>query len=189
MISATRGERVEDVPSLDVAQLAREGLLEPGDREWRWDELNGWSVRVIALGYAVELRLGATSLGELELASTPCNFGGRRQWWLCSHCDRRARILYLVGRSLACRRCADLRYESQLEREVARGLRRARKIRRRLGGQPALVAPFPPKPPRMRWMTYAALRTDAKEAEAAFLTHLTARNPRRNPRGHERRAA
>lgn len=160
------------MPSLDVAQLAREGLLEPGDRQWRWEELNGWSVRVIALGYAVELRLGATSLGELELTSTPCNFGGCRRWWLCARCHRRARVLYLGGRSLACRRCADLRYESQLEREIARGLRRARKIRRRLGGQPSLVTPFPPKPARMRWATYEVLQAEAEAAEGAFLASL-----------------
>ena len=150
----TEGARVEDFPALDVVRFAREGLLEPGDHSWTWHEAGGRPLRVISLGGTVEFRLAGRVISEVVLDSTPCNFGGRRTWWHCPRCDARRARLYLHGGTLRCRLCAELRYESQLERELARGLRRARRIRQRLGGSPRIVDPFPPKPSRMRWTTY-----------------------------------
>lgn len=172
MISTERGARVEDFPALDVNRLVRGGFLAPGDYLWAWEEADGWPLRVISLGDRVEIRLLGATLGEVSLDSTPCHFGGRRLWWRCPSCDARRARLYLHGGVLSCRLCADLSYESQLEREVARGLRRARRIRERLGGSPRLVDPFPPKPIRMRWATYDALRTEAARAEADYLVSL-----------------
>ena len=153
-------------------RLARDGLLAPGDYLWAWGEADRWPLRVISLGDRVELRLRGTTLGEVSLDSTPCHFGGRRLWWRCPRCDARRARLYLRGGVLRCRLCADLRYESQLERDVARGLRRARRIRERLGGSPRLIDSFPPKPSRMRWATYDALRAEAARAESDYLVSL-----------------
>jgi len=58
------------------------------------------------------------------------------------------------------RRCRRLRYASQSEAPPWRAQRRAQNIRRRLGARGnSLDAPFPAKPPRMRWTTYGRLRS------------------------------
>jgi hypothetical protein len=49
-----------------------------------------------------------------------------------------------------------LAYASQRETKYDRALRRARKVRLRLGGDPA-DDEYPDKPPRMRWATYNRL--------------------------------
>ncbi len=56
---------------------------------------------------------------KARLDSTPCNFGGRRWWFICPlvvngrACNRRVGVLYLAGgRYFGCRHCQDLTYES-----------------------------------------------------------------------------
>ena len=50
----------------------------------------------------------------------------------------------------------ELAYASQRETKYDRALRRARKLRLRLGGDPT-DDEYPDKPPRMRWTTYNGL--------------------------------
>ena len=57
---------------------------------------------------------------KIELAATPCNFGGKRYWFICplvidkKPCKRRVAMLYLPpGRQyFGCRHCYNLPYES-----------------------------------------------------------------------------
>jgi hypothetical protein len=65
------------------------------------------------------------------------------------------RNLYLPlgGRHFWSRHAYELAYASQRETKYDRALRRARKLRLRLGGDPA-DDEYPDKPPRMRWGTY-----------------------------------
>lgn len=171
MISTHR-RLIEDYPALDVIHLARVGALVPGDHTWSWAEGGGLIVRLISLGDRVEIRIHGCTFGEVDLTWTPCNFGGSRVWWMCPRCVRRTAKVHIISGALACRRCADLSYGSQLEREIARGLRRARKIRERLGGRPGLVEPFPRKPKRMHWATYNGLREEVGLAEGAYLASV-----------------
>jgi hypothetical protein len=60
------------------------------------------------------------------------------------------------GRHFWSRRAYELAYASQRETKYDRALRRARKLRLRLGGDPA-DDEYPDKPPRMRWATYNRL--------------------------------
>ena len=58
---------------------------------------------------------------KIELLSTPCNFGGKRWWFLCPivknnlQCSRRVRKLYLSGKYFGCRSCHELCYAQQKE--------------------------------------------------------------------------
>ena len=157
---------------VDVRYLHREGLLEPG--RWfslRWSragretgsirgavEGSGRPERVLLL-----YRHRSGPGGEWEDVHEPvtldwsaCNFGGARPWFVCpgDECGRRVAILYSAGRYFLCRHCYDLSYESQREDKLQRALRRAQKIRERLGGSASLMDPFPEKPKGMHWRTY-----------------------------------
>ena len=43
---------------------------------------------------------------EVELTTTPCNYGGFRYWFLCPHCGNNKTVLLYDGNALACRSCS-----------------------------------------------------------------------------------
>ncbi len=94
---------------------------------------------------------------RVSLDWPPCHYGGRRPWFLCPQCCRRCAILYQSAGDFHCRCCTDLVYPTQHERAADRGLRKEQEIRIRLGGSGSTFEPFPPKPKRMRWVTYHRL--------------------------------
>jgi hypothetical protein len=87
-------------------------------------------------------------------------------------CGRRVAILYGPGKYFLCRHCYDLRYESQREDKNNRALRRAQKIRTRLGGSANMMEPFPERPKGMHHDTYMGLLWEHHEAEMEHLNGL-----------------
>lgn len=73
-----------------------------------WQEPNGDDER-IKINY------------KFPLVTTPCNFGGKRYWFLCNlsangkYCGRRVAVLYKGGKYFACRHCYSLSYSSRNE--------------------------------------------------------------------------
>ncbi len=108
---------------------------------------------------------------SVRIVSVPCRFGGSRPYFICPGvvngvaCERRVAKLYGPGRYFLCRHCYRLAHASQSEGEWDRGLRKANKIRMRLGGDPGMAAPFPPRPKGLWRRTYARLCEQAFEAE------------------------
>lgn len=55
----------------------------------------------------------------IKLATTPCNFGGERLWFMCPltvdnrACNRRVGVLYECGNFWGCRHCLNLTYKSR----------------------------------------------------------------------------
>jgi len=94
----------------------------------------------------------------IEVARTPCPFGGHRPWFWCS-CDRHVLTFYSPnGRPWACRHCHDLTYATRQPIPRHRQVLRARRIRERLGGSINLLEDFPPKPKGMHWRRYHRMR-------------------------------
>ena len=174
--------KVEACRSIDVNRLHKAGCLVPGwCGGWKWtrDGERAASIslraeeRRVVFSYNYRLNGGDWQSVEepVSITGVPCRFGGTRPYFLCPGvvngvaCGRRVAKLYGPGRYFLCRHCYRLAHASQGEGEWDRALRRANKIRMRLGGDPGLVAPFPPKPKGMWWRTYQRLREKAFAAE------------------------
>lgn len=65
---------------------------------------------------------------KIELTTTPCNFGGKRYWFVCpltkngKYCGRRVGVVYSIGKYFGCRHCGNLGYLAQAESKRFRGL-------------------------------------------------------------------
>lgn len=102
------------------------------DRSW----LNNPALEGVNIPYTLQDDNGAISNRELyvEIARTPCNFGGSRCWFICPmvNCSRRVGVLYCLRGVWACRVCHNLCYDSQNEykrmQDLARDFILQRKI-------------------------------------------------------------
>ncbi|WP_459857628.1 hypothetical protein [Dongia sp. agr-C8] len=173
---------MESCRSIDVNRLHKTGCLQPGWRGgWQWTA-DGRKVASINLRTEAD-RLNLSyririSGGEWEdvsetvrIVQVPCPFGGTRPYFICPGvvngvaCGRRAAKLHGSGRYFLCRHCYRLAYASQSEGEWDRALRRANRIRQRLGGDPGMTELLPNRPKGMWRRTYGRLRKRALEAE------------------------
>lgn len=161
--------KINEYHAVDLAYLNRNKLLQighTGTLSWsRGGERMGW------IGYSVErdgLRLDykTRSWGENEWQSvneltpftfTQTQFGGERCWLQCLACGMRCRIIY-GGDHFRCRKCHNLKYETQYEQPWARAFTKIQKVRLQLGGTANMSEIFPPKPKSMHWKTYWQLK-------------------------------
>ena len=159
---------------LDISVLRRRGLLQlgrSGTIAWSREGARLGSASLFADARKASPVLSPTSEGSaeriderVEIWSTQTSLGGQRQWFRCPGCHRRCRILY-GGPRFRCRLCHGLRNEFQFESRAQRANRRARKIRRRLGGSStARWRNFRPGRVSMHWATYR--RLEAQEVAA-----------------------
>lgn len=105
--------------------------------------------------------LSGCRAGSAVRGRTSCALASLTAW----NCRQRVVKLYGAGRYFLCRHCYRLAHASQSEGALDRALRRVNKMKQRLGGEPGLVAPFPPKPKGMWGRTYQRLREQAFDAE------------------------
>lgn len=179
------GPVVEDGLTLDLNRLMRLGLVgqHGGGGILTWRKVSSGE-GVASIGYSVVV-YGPDSLGldlaytvgrgdgnqsvrqAIRLQATNQHFGGRRWWFTCPGCGRRAAKLHTrPGADLfLCRACHGLGYASQRESPMFRTLSQAQKIRTNLGGGGATIDPFPAKPKGMHWRTYRRLRDKAMRYE------------------------
>jgi hypothetical protein len=160
---------------VDIRWMKRQGYLRPGAvglLSWsRGNEQTG------SIGYRMEedrmmLNYNHRPRGEeweqveqkIIFDRTSCNYGGYRKWFLCPRCWKRVAVLYGAGKFFLCRHCYDLAYGSQKEGKADRLMRRARRIRQRLGASDNLFEPIGFKPKNMHWKTFDRLRKEAVHA-------------------------
>jgi hypothetical protein len=173
---------VEDCRSIDVNRLHREGCLRPGWAGlWQWTrdgERVAWinlCARVDRLHLTYRVRFGGGDWQDVKesvrIVRVACRYGGARPYFMCpgmvngAACGRRAAKLYMPGRYFVCRHCNRLSYASQSEGVLDRDLRRANKIRERLGGEPGMISQFPVRPKGMWLRTYQRLQRKTFESE------------------------
>jgi len=160
---------------IDIRWLKKQGYLQPGNfGSLSWSRRNketgsiGFRMEAdrMVLKYRHRLHNGEWEKVEQTVSfdRTPCNYGGHRTWFLCPRCWKRVAVLYGSGKYFFCRHCCDLTYASQQESKPYRLLRKARKIRERMGGSTNLSDSFPDKPKNMHWKTYWRLLDRAEHA-------------------------
>ena len=169
---------------LEVAAWQRAGALEYSARtRWQWATPKGIAAVAHSMSEEGRLTLHYSSLQAgrwykkmlvVKVEWSPCNYGGRRPWFLCpvEGCSRRATVLYGVE-DFRCRRCCKMSYESQRVAPQDRALWRAQHLRERMGASVNVSLPLPPKPKGMHSWTYTKLciRVLAAELRAAGEVH------------------
>src|SRR5215470_15334448 len=167
---------VESAFRIDIDWLSRNRLMRPYAREGSGLRFSSshWDLEAECEAYVgdagsswIRLRYEMTDYwtdeelkidDKIWLECSQPHFGGRRWWFVCPRINQPVRKLYLPlgGRHFWSRRAYRLGYGSQRESWHDRAYRRARKLYRRLGGDPA-DDEYPDKPKRMRWTTYNRL--------------------------------
>jgi hypothetical protein len=168
-------ETTESQKRIDIHWLRKQGYLRPGAAG-----ILSWSRNGKDTGY-INYRMEQNRMvldyryrfdgGEWEPVEqsvyfdrTPCNYGGSRTWFLCLHCSRRVAVLYAAGKHFLCRHCYNLTYGCQQEGRSDRLMRKARKIRERLGASNNLMESILFKPKNMHQETFDRLRREADHA-------------------------
>jgi hypothetical protein len=186
---------VESCRSLDINRLRKVGVLTHGwSGGWEWT-CNGEKIASIGIRggrdrIVLVYRWRQTGsdwkdvVEPIELLWRSCRYGGERPYFKCPGvangipCNRSVAKLYCAGRYYFCRHCYRLTYTSRNEDPCDRALRRANKIRTRLGGVPGYEAPIPRRPKGMRRRTYdrlfeAVIENDSRAEER--LSRMAAR--------------
>jgi len=145
--------KAEQTRRIDIRRWQKGGYLVDGRSfTWQWtrgEEKTGnigvWVVGgSIRLNYAVN---GTDASQRIVTTSTPCHYGGSRQWFSCPVCHGRSALLYLRSGRFACRTCQRISYTSQSGSEIDR-------VSNRYHRMAALVEA---KPKWQRWATFDRL--------------------------------
>ena len=172
---------VESYRMLDIDQLREMGCLRPG-----WSGACQWTdgievasinlrteVKRLHLSYTVRVGDGERQdmTETIPIVHLRCRFGGTRAFFFCpgpgdgADCGRRITKLHLSQRYFLCRHCNQLAYASQYEQPWKRALRRASKLKQRLGVGGGIAEPLPDKPKGMWTRTYGCLLDEILQAE------------------------
>ena len=187
--SSARGNRtVESSRALNLRLLEQHGVFASGQlTPWHWyrgEEFTASiSIRCTGGGVILFYRyLNAKSERQrveqhVRVVQTGCSYGGFRRWFVCPTpmCGRRVGALYWDPPGFSCRHCCHLIYQSQRERQGDRALRRARKMRLKLGGDVNMFLPFPVKPKGLHWRTYYRLRMKEAASHGQSLSEIARR--------------
>lgn len=141
-----RTETVNSSRRIDIRLLKKRGWLKSGyvySLHWNVGGTPSGDIKYRAEPDALVLMFRyRESCGEwqsveqrIDLASTPCNYGGYRRWLVCPHCWRRCAVLCGAGKLFLCRKCYQLPYQSQREDTYDRLLAKHRKLKELLYGE------------------------------------------------------
>ena len=133
------------------------------------------------------------------LTSAPCNYGGRRWWWVCPACSGRAVHLYLPTTAtddprLLCRECRRLTYAARQcghrAAELVMMRRRFARLYARLQAAPpagriGFDRTLPRRPARMHYRTHAAATSEIARLQDLGMWEWHAGMARRFPQVYD----
>jgi hypothetical protein len=177
------GKRVaEHCSALDVNHLRKAGAIADGwAGSWAWTRNGEKTASIFMRSERNHVTLtyrwrpnGADWQDVTEVVAirwVDCRYGGQRPFFVCPGgvlgviCARRSIKLYSAGQYFLCRHCHRLRYAVQSEDRWDRAMRKAGKIRTKLGAEPGLCAPLPRRPKGLWHRTYEGMMKAIFEAE------------------------
>ena len=168
----------EGLRRIDAGYLVRHRMDRPGTystHSWRdnWQRPTG-SMQVVGGDDVVTLVYSVRN-GDAEdwrqieervtLTRVAKPFGGAQTYFRCPRCSRRVATLALARQYFRCRTCVGAAYASSQEGPTDRAMRRANKLKRRLGAEPGLDSYYW-RPKHMRQRTFARIDARIQAAEA-----------------------
>lgn len=162
-----------DVRGFLPGRTGRPNLLQPGNTfvthwEHHGEVTHAALIRVTHDYLTIEwASAGLPQQATLALERTGCHLGGSRTWLLCPRCGKRVAVLFGWGR-FQCRACIGADFKCQSETKQDRALRRAGKLRRRLGWAPGVINPKGGRPKGMHSNVYANLLATYHREEKAI---------------------
>jgi hypothetical protein len=165
---------LDDLFSLDIRQWRKDKVFDYRVFEYTWRRHQQSIGRIhfqlcddeVSFDYKLQLTGIDEHEGRLSLTTTPCNYGGKRYWFVCHFCQRKAAKLYLNSRSFQCRHCCALPYKCQNETPSDRNIRRVRSVRRLLDASDNILDPVIAKPLGMHWDRFEQLLDKAEQMDA-----------------------
>lgn len=154
--------------NLDMRDFAKQvGLTDRSFGSWGWTSGRGHKSSIgyeVKPGHGIRLFYTHAKTEKLDYlvrtTATPCNYGGKRYWWLCPSCGRRCRVLY-GGKHFVCRKCnSHAYYETQKSKDLLNRIdSELTTIRRKLKAKKtlAVTSALPDRPKGMHWRTYLRL--------------------------------
>ena len=111
---------------------------------------------------------------NIQVTTTPCNYGGVRYWFICGSCYENVGVLYFTGKCWECRKCGNLVYSSQqgTKTDFWYWYFKAFKVARQIDNDFWIdgfdflfrhLYLFPSKPKYMKWSKYNKLREQFNE--------------------------
>jgi hypothetical protein len=171
---------VENSLSLNILWFKRKGLLTPGSNialSWSRGDTVLFSIEATAYENYLLLRYTNKKTEDVEqkinFTYTPCNYGGKRIWFLCPSCGRRCAIIYIHKKYFACRVCCDLTYRTCNETPRDRRFSKANKLRQLIGARPGALNCLPYfKPKGMHQRTWDMVRLEIKCLEIKGISEI-----------------
>ena len=148
---------VDDYPSLDIRQLQRAGYLVPGhshttqvihETHTESSTIKTTSENTLIITYRYGSNKANSVTYKFSFVQIPCNYGGKRSFFLCPDCGRRVCLIYCIDK-WGCRHCHNLIYPCQGEKAEDRHARQANKIRVKLGWKKGVLNETGDKPKGM----------------------------------------
>jgi len=173
-----RHDHLEGRRRISVENLRRHDLMRPGTLSsfsWtdNWKRPTG-SIQIVGgtdfVTLVYSIRSGDTEAwhhieDQVAFARVPKSFGGAQIYMFCPKCGRRALELALGEERFRCRTCLRLVHGSSQQSQTDRAMRRANKLKRRLGAEPGLDS-FYQRPKHMRRCTFERIDARIRFAEA-----------------------
>jgi len=164
--------------ALGINHLVRRGLFPGKDARGELRFSGGGGVRFevhgdfLVFSYACDG--GPMRAWSVSTVTTATQFNGRRRWFRCPSCERRAGILYFSRGGPQCRRCLHLIYPTSRERAFGKAVMKRDRLFRALGADPMQELWRLDKPKRMHWKTFERKKRKLQAAQDAVVRTMGA---------------